>query len=346
MQGYALRPHFPVLRVFLLAFHSPVPPSSTFSTWFLVSTLLHYSCSTPTQLLHSVSQSVVPLNSSRMKIFNWVHRKFHHKEEKSKAELVNTEADTQVLLESVTLANVLDDWSDGILTIGTFGLDPVSVFSKINVSSVFGKEEECCDELEEYGADKGDESDEENEMEGWDKEEVHPLVFAALDDEGGNGLNYDEKADFIMAGAGDGSVIPLPLEIGLDANEDKETKKRERTTLADLFSADSEIVKKRDRSKLHLDSKRKADDLHPKKGLSFAKKLISRVGEDAHPVKKLQRMIRRMMKRKIHPDFEGELQIKEKESQIKPIAKCGLPAGGHRANESVSLLQTKDAMVV
>ncbi|KAL7232957.1 hypothetical protein ACSBR1_016749 [Camellia fascicularis] len=277
-----------------------------------------------------------------MKLFNWVHRKFHHKDgKKEELAMVTIETEKQVLLENVTLADVLvDGWRDGILTIGTFGFDPLSDFNQKNECPVVEKEEEeeeeeeCEEEEEEEDYEVDNELGDED-MKVCDEEELNPLVFTAFRS------NYNENAlkdDLRMA-----------RELGFDANEledEKRNKKRERTTLADLFSADSDDLKnaKRDRSKIKPESKKKADDdVHgKKKGLSFAKKLIPRVGHDTRPIKKLHQLMRRMLKRKIHPDLEGKFQ--KIDSQIKPTV-SGLFAEEHGANESVSLLQTKDAVV-
>uniref|UniRef100_A0A803MPC3 Protein TILLER ANGLE CONTROL 1 n=1 Tax=Chenopodium quinoa TaxID=63459 RepID=A0A803MPC3_CHEQI len=84
------------------------------------------------------------------------------------------------------------------------------------------------------------------------------------------------------------NVVELK-DTNCDVNEDEGQTKR-RVTLADLFLEDS--------------------DYHPpasraKNGISKAKNLIK---EDLHPLKKFNKLMKRMMKKKIHPDFEGKTQ--------------------------------------
>ncbi|KAI8023426.1 hypothetical protein LOK49_LG03G02072 [Camellia lanceoleosa] len=56
----------------------------------------------------------------------------------------------------------------------------------------------------------------------------------------------------------------------------------------------------------------------------------------------LVELMKRMMKRKIHPDLEEKFE--KMDSQMKPTT-CGLIAHGYGTNESVSLLQTKESIV-
>ncbi|KAA8520781.1 hypothetical protein F0562_014947 [Nyssa sinensis] len=281
-----------------------------------------------------------------MKIFNWVHRRFHHKDglgrNVKKAEFVTNDTDTQVLLEHVTLVDVLDGWRDGILTIGTFGFDPLKDFNEKLECPIADKEEgeEECDE-EDYFVD--DEEDD-NDME--DEGELNPLVFTAFRHGFEKNTGPDQnarKADLIMTIDGT-PLSPIPNELDLNGNNsdyDKTKKRGERTTLADLFSADSDANTKADHGKIQAESSKKPA-LHVKNGRSFAKKLIPRVGEDSRPIQKLHRLMTRMLKRKIHPDLEDKIH---KESLLKP---SGLGLRGDNCgakNESVSLLQTQDAIV-
>ncbi|MBA0583985.1 hypothetical protein Goshw_012287 [Gossypium schwendimanii] len=43
-----------------------------------------------------------------------------------------------------------------------------------------------------------------------------------------------------------------------------------------------------------------------KKGTSFAKKFIPHAGKDSRPIKMLNQMMKRMLKRKIHPELQGK----------------------------------------
>ncbi|XP_058189920.1 protein TILLER ANGLE CONTROL 1 [Rhododendron vialii] len=258
-----------------------------------------------------------------MTIFNWVHRKFHHKDGfvqyvNKAAELVtNIEMETQVLPEHVTI--------DSILTIGTFGFCPLAQLNKQNECLEFQKEE--THEKKEHEGEKEIENE-------FDEEEVNPLLSNSFRS------GFDENDVEIY-------------ELGLDStdSEDKKGKgkeKKERITLADLLVADDsdDHVKhmKGDGRVVEKDSnyKKKTDVVGVKrKGLSFAKKLIPGVGEDSRPIKKLHQLMRRMTKRKIHPDMEEEFQKAGDDAPIKP----GPIADKYGANESVSLLPIADSIV-
>ncbi|GFY93525.1 NAD-dependent protein deacetylase HST1-like protein [Actinidia rufa] len=263
----------------------------------------------------------LPSPAPSMKIFNWVHRKFHPKdgfEQNGKKQPKETE--TQVLLQhEVTLADLVDGWREGLLTIGTFGFDPFTQFDQNIVCQVVEKEDESCDD-EEYGVDY--EFDYENDSKGLDEEELDPLVSAAFGDENDH-------------------VYEMGFE-SKDSEDERWNKKRERITLADLFSADSEVSAKGDCCKMKPDYSKKSDlHLQSKKGLSFAKKLIPRVGDDKRPIKKLHQLMSKMLKRKIHPDLEAEMQ----KTPIVPTI-CGLLPPQDGPNESVSLLQSKGILLI
>ncbi|MBA0656116.1 hypothetical protein Goklo_008508, partial [Gossypium klotzschianum] len=63
-----------------------------------------------------------------------------------------------------------------------------------------------------------------------------------------------------------------------------------------------------------------------KQGVSLATKLVPQVGEGSGPIRMLHKMMRRMLKRKIHPEVEG---------------KRGQCCKKHEACEFVSLLQSQ-----
>ncbi|KAJ8529321.1 hypothetical protein K7X08_036156 [Anisodus acutangulus] len=89
-----------------------------------------------------------------------------------------------------------------------------------------------------------------------------------------------------------------------DDESDKSSKK-ERITLADLFSADFPDKKKVQLPDLHVTNK-KALKAQIKIGVSLAMKLIPRVREDSRPIQKLQKLMTRALKRKVHPDMENK----------------------------------------
>ncbi|KAI8572862.1 hypothetical protein RHMOL_Rhmol01G0233000 [Rhododendron molle] len=217
--------------------------------------------------------------------------------------------ETQVLPEHVTI--------DSILTIGTFGFGPLPQLNKQNECLEFQKDE-THEEKEHEG-----EKEIENEF---DEEEVNPLLSNSFRS------GFDENDVEIY-------------ELGLDSTDSEGKKgkgkeKKERITLADLLVADDsdDHVKymKGDGRVVDKDSnyKKKTDVGVKKKGLSFAKKLIPGVGEDSRPIKKLHQLMRRMTKRKIHPDMEEEFKKAGNDALIKP----GSIADKYGANESVSLL--------
>ncbi|KAG5566059.1 hypothetical protein RHGRI_001855 [Rhododendron griersonianum] len=229
-----------------------------------------------------------------MKIFYWVHRKFHHKDGfvqdvNKAAELVtNIEMETQVLPEHVTI--------DSILTIGTFGFGPLIQLNKQNECLEFQKEE-THEEKEHEG-----EKEIENEF---DEEEVNPLLSNSFRS------GFDENDVEIY-------------ELGLDSTDSEGKKgkgkeKKERITLADLLVADDSD----DHVKYMMGDGRVVD-----KDSNYKKK--TDVG-----------LMRRMTKRKIHPDMEEESQKAGDDGPIKP----GPIADKYGANESVSLLPIADSIV-
>ncbi|KAK9280450.1 hypothetical protein L1049_014141 [Liquidambar formosana] len=286
-------------------------------------------------------QSAIQL-AEKMKIFNWVHRRFHHNslhastfpahkdEIAQNVKTVDSISDgTNALLQHLALVDVLDGWKDGILTIGTLGFDPLKPFNQQKECMITDTGEEDDEEEEEQ---QDYSVNDEDEVE--DESEVNPLVLTSFRNKFEDiGLNPDAenlpKPDMILAADG--------ISLADNIENDQRKKKGERTTLADLFSADSDVKRKHDPSEvLKVDSCKKPA-LRAKNGLSFAKKLIPRVGDDARPIKKLNQLMRRMLKRKIHPEFE--VKIQKTDGQIKPSS-VGLPTGDdHGAHELVSLLQ-------
>uniref|UniRef100_A0A6M2FBZ4 Protein TILLER ANGLE CONTROL 1 n=1 Tax=Populus davidiana TaxID=266767 RepID=A0A6M2FBZ4_9ROSI len=241
-----------------------------------------------------------------MKIFNWVQRRFHHGTIKDglagnvkKAESITKEADKQALLKQVALVDVLDGWKDGILTIGTLGLDPLIPFNQQNdryfilESDEEGQEEEEDEgkeeerEIEQYSVDDDYYYDDNVE-----DEEVNPLICATFDHSfeeiGSDSLHYD--------------VITNSTTI---AEHEQRKNKGERITLAELFLEDSDMKRKPDSVEVETEPGNKKPVARAKSGLSFAKKLIRpHVVEDSRPIKKFNQLMRRMLKRKIHPEFD------------------------------------------
>ncbi|KAJ9171552.1 hypothetical protein P3X46_014906 [Hevea brasiliensis] len=289
-----------------------------------------------------------------MKIFNWVQRRFHHSAIKEnwtdgsarnakKAESITSEADKQALLKQVALVDVLDGWKDGILTIGTLGLDPLKPFNQQNEYFVLESEEVVEDDDDEYNheADEQEQysvySDEEdsniNEDEE-EEEEENPLIYTRFEH------NFEELASTFDANAGKSKEIMIidPMETNSNVHENSERKRKgERITLAELFLADSDMKKKTESFELKSDSGKK-QAVRAKNGLFFAKKLIPHVGEDSRPIKKFHQLMRRMLKRKIHPELEEKDQKIDNQNKT-AIMEVGI-SNGNETGESISLLPT------
>ncbi|OMO64237.1 hypothetical protein CCACVL1_21908 [Corchorus capsularis] len=288
-----------------------------------------------------------------MKIFNWVQRRFHNNVLKDglarnvkKTDSIAIDTNTKALLEQVALVDVLDNWRDGILTIGTFGFDPLKSFNEKKDDESMESEKEEDDEEEEQYSVNNEEDDDDNSS---SDEEVNPLMFSTL--EHSFEMDFDSEigklTDVIMMddGVAEGSIHDNEIKFDFDATDQGHSGKlRRRTTLADLFSEDSDIKKKpcSDTLEFHSKFSCKKPSLRTKNGLSFAKKLIPQVGEDSRPMKKLHQMMRRMLKRKIHPELEGKSNKFEGQLQAKSSLKDVLSASKkYEASESVSLLQTQ-----
>ncbi|EEF29053.1 conserved hypothetical protein [Ricinus communis] len=226
-----------------------------------------------------------------------------------KAESITNEADKQALLKQVALVDVLDGWRDGILTIGTLGLDPLKPFNQQNEYFVLESEgEEDSEEEDDDDYNDNEEEhvqysissdDDDDDINASDEEEENPLIFT----------RFEHNSEDIGP-ALDANAIKSNMIMTIDSIEDsscdlQRKRKGERITLAELFLADSDMKKKPDPVENELKSGRKPP-VRGKNSLSFAKKLISHVGEDSRPIKKFNQLMRRMLKRKIHPELEGK----------------------------------------
>ncbi|XP_062091329.1 protein TILLER ANGLE CONTROL 1 isoform X2 [Humulus lupulus] len=300
-----------------------------------------------------------------MKLFNWVHKRFHHdplpkdhefaqKVEKKRDELLHSnDKDTQALLKKVVLIDALDGWKDGILAIGTFGFDPLKPFNQQYSQKEYlvleSEQEDDDDEAEsqEFSLDDED-SDDDDEEDSDDTcadrdEEVNPLMFSsALGHSFKEVITSDQKNDQHVLLSLDGvSLASKDQELAAQVNQSvlsEEKKKAGRTTLADLFLADGDVKMKIDSGKvLAEESINKKTNVRTKKSLSFAKKLIPRVKEEASPIKNLQRLMRRMLKRKIHPEaLDAKMNKSEGQKATGGIEL--VTNTPKKASESVSLL--------
>ncbi|GMN42849.1 hypothetical protein TIFTF001_012059 [Ficus carica] len=286
-----------------------------------------------------------------MKFFNWVHKRFHHplpkddfaqKVEKSTTEEVlhTNDKDTQALLKKVVLIDALDGWKDGILAIGTFGFDPLKPFNQQKEYLVLESEEddEESPEFSLEGSDSDIDNDDYSDDTTVEDEEVNPLMLST---DLGHSFKDVGKPDFLVSFDG----VSLASSEGAAAQEntnslqsDLEKKKVGRTTLADLFLADADIKLKIDSGKVLPHDSAKKTNAKAKRSLSFAKKFIPKVKDETSPIKNIQRMMKRMLKRKIHPEL---LDVKSQKSDGQNAAGVvELIGNGPKkaTSESVSLL--------
>ncbi|WCJ22478.1 Protein TILLER ANGLE CONTROL 1 [Euphorbia peplus] len=245
-----------------------------------------------------------------MKLFNWVQRRFNH---------TSFTDEHKVELKQVALV----DSFDGILTIGTLGFDPSKPFNQHKEYIVL--EEEEIDHLSDEEHDHSDtDDDDHSNVNGYDaavEEEENPLIFTRFE-------HTFDKFDEKMGSNSNGEDDDLPRE-----------EKGERITLAELFMADSEMKKEQLEFVEIVDqiTNKKIAKKPSKNGLSFAKKLIPHVGEDSRPIKKIHQLMKRMLKRKIHPDVEGKGNQSKVETSQASFTK------GNELIEAVSLLPTRSA---
>ncbi|CAA0838916.1 Unknown protein [Striga hermonthica] len=229
-----------------------------------------------------------------MKIFNWVHRKLSYKgggSEENANKIVVRE-------NNIESNNVFDQLLSGgnILTIGTFGYDPLSEPNDENNSfSSFFKDEP--EKYEENNEENETASEKEEEEESNEEEVKNPFVFAAFE--------HDYKG-LIMEG------------VNINNNHNKERcydyvmmEKTQRITLADLFSAaDSHASDKKPTKNNNNDNNNNIVDRsnvikkakRTKKHAGDSKLTIT---EEARPIRKLQKMVRRVLKRKVHPGMSS-----------------------------------------
>ncbi|KAL5572172.1 hypothetical protein UlMin_021769 [Ulmus minor] len=270
-----------------------------------------------------------------MKFFNWVHKRFHHTIPKDEfgQNVEKTEAGSND--KKVVLVDVLDGWKDGILSIGTFGFDPLKPFNQQKQYLALESEEDDEEESQEYSLDAtSDEDDDDQETySSVADEEVNPLIISSF--------GRSEKHVLLMGldsvglAPFSGSQDQLTTEQNSALQSDQ---KKGRTTLADLFLADADLKKKLDSDKGFPSEKL---NVRSKKSLSFAKKFIPRVKEDTtSPIKNLQRLMKRVLKRKIHPEFDAKSQKSEAEKSAVAIE---LVTNRAKVSESVSLLAMQGA---
>lgn len=211
-----------------------------------------------------------------MKIFSWVHRKLNQKDNglfggDAKKDEVTISKDENIGDKQLLQDeySMLGGWK-GVLSIGTFGFDP---HFKDQLSA--GLDDDEVEDHEECG------------------------IIAVSDHEEFKCPNNGQEAP-IMANS---SNLPL------DDDESNRGRKKERITLADLFSADladdKEKVQLPDLPDVTNNNKKSSKLPQVKNGVSFAKKIIPRVREDS---RRIQKLMARALRKKIHPDMESKNQ--------------------------------------
>ncbi|XP_042013047.1 protein TILLER ANGLE CONTROL 1-like [Salvia splendens] len=198
-----------------------------------------------------------------MKIFNWVHRRFNNKAENVKKNSDIATTDEQQFVGENECDVVLESWRGGILAIGTFGYDPLKHKNQHLTEAYFSED---VDDDDDDGDNDGDDSS------------------SLIDQRGGNPLALTENVEEEEE---DGE-----LEFGF---EYVMMKKKERTTLADLFVADC------DEDECGI-AKSKSHHLLTQKS---SRKHTPSFGRTARPIHKLNKLMRRMLTRKIHPELVG-----------------------------------------
>lgn len=297
-----------------------------------------------------------------MKVFNWVHRRFINvhsctaflqEDEAEKDAGSKIENEKHVLLEhdAHMVVDMLDHWKDGILSIGTIAISPLE-------ASNFGVLEEADDGHDHEISNVDDDAVvDEYDLKGYD--EASPLMdveFFSHELEKVISANHEITEEEVVA---ENVVVEFKDNVNASDATENEGKTKRRVTLADLFLEDSDYHSVKVFKDLEEDDVVAAvkDDINTgklslvemtmkptsraKNGITKAKKLLKK---DLHPLKKFNKLMKRMMKKKIHPDLEGKMQ---KDMQMSPSYGLSNPTNDQDAanNELASLLFIQDAMV-
>ncbi|CAN6466405.1 unnamed protein product [Victoria cruziana] len=209
----------------------------------------------------------------------------------ARAQISNHEEDRQaLLLEHVGMVETLNGWRDGILAIGTFGFDEIVV--------------------------EGDKADAAEPTTGDDEAKTRGLLKAAA----GFEHKKDDPVDVLGSKpqVGPVSLLQHPQAESTMEVEAKSEKKEERTrtTLADLFSRHDVQDEKPPESGGKKDAggedgrKKAARCVKPGEAAAKAAAVARSKGEDPGTSAKIQKLMAKMLKRKIHPEAEREMSVK------------------------------------
>lgn len=188
---------------------------------------------------------------------------------KKSSAVLTCEKDTEALHFDRDHVPLVDVLGNGILAIGTFGIDQLESFG-------FQDEDFVQEEEEEYGA-----------LE--EHRELNPLAVTAFNHDASNVV----ESQPLMSARSENPLRQF-LELTEFRREDAEEERKERTTLADLFKADAGFVaaeKPGATDEISAGNGGKTV-LHATKPMrSLAKKLLTgKKGEDSRPTTKLHRV--------------------------------------------------------
>lgn len=184
-----------------------------------------------------------------------------------KTDSIAIDTNSKALLEQVVLFDVLDGWRYGVLTIGTFGFDPLKSLGELN--DHLPPESRDDDEEEERCSNNNEEEEDDDDNNSYD--EVNPLLLGHSLEDAVEDSTHNE------------------IKFHLEVIEDHSEKLRRRTTLADLFYQDSDMENKPAHLDLELNPCGEAS-LPTEKGTPFAKKFIPHAGKDSRPIKMLNQV--------------------------------------------------------
>ncbi|GAB2271847.1 hypothetical protein Dimus_006677 [Dionaea muscipula] len=307
----------------------------------------------PQNFLPLIKASVVPFPALtwKMKIFNWVHRRFHHSSSSSssislcengfarvpKSESMYSE-DTVTKKESLLEPNrdlvrdMIDNWKlDDILTIGTLAITPLE--------AAVNQQGEELDEFMDVDGD-GENVAAYNEYFAFDGSE--PAGFIAPPPQGNQTLDLDldlnkysmlqDNSDTEMLKFYPHDLIRYEYELNckeielvdgsMAGKEELMKKDGERITLAALFRAEHDLNYSKAKAKADCEELKlipnpcKKPTSRAKKSLSKAKKLLPHVKEDVHPLNKFQKFMKRILKKKVHPELDQRKTDEEEDNEI------------------------------
>ncbi|XP_074321549.1 uncharacterized protein LOC141658513 [Silene latifolia] len=264
-----------------------------------------------------------------MKVLNWVTRRFLNNvqsciavlpDEDMEHDHVNSKYDIDE-----TKRPMLEDWEDSLLAIGTLAISPLETGNFDIIEEI-----ENTNDLNYHNN---------LNYNDFEKTEENSLVIVTL-------FTHELEKKIIVAKTKTTQEQVINVVVDSDDNDDikDEGQAMKRVTLGDLLlqESDHKLVKQlADNKQLHQAnvfskdvitmSKPSAKTIKPtfraKRGLAKAKKLLK---EDLNPMKKINQMMKRMMKTKIYPDMEGKIkQDMDMDMQSRLIVI------GNRSNEDV-----------